>query len=667
MVTPPPPPRTNSIGDADGRVGRVNLNSIDFDALPPELIVRAFGVDYGHIRPPEGGDLYVTRYGWPYAAQLLPANWFSERWYVEKGERLPGSTGTVYHVMTRPVRGRSADLVVKFSRMAQDVPVEVATSFPDDVPTELIASARVNSPLEEFGLVMEIRRGIFGPPDPRILTQRPLAIYAPPDEYQLWQLGRNQGFFQTHHRLLAEDQENAAKAIELDIRRIYVLLYGWIKGKDAEEFFLNGEISEANLRELTPRVVSELRLKGFRVLDNKPKHFILRKGRLHGDFLRRRDGQLVYGLVDFEFLQRTPEHRKQFKAGQRRRYWSLQSHRPEAPWADFPTHLKPAEIFGVPYVFGAVPDGGRVWVVGRDPGLFDYFLPDRWRRTPRVKLSLANEVYRTRTRDSIHMVYRRSRVGIRPRIDPLMERDRRVRDHGFNSPFEEVAIAEQLRQMGIRTTHPRAICRTGHFSTKALFIRDLRRFEDHALILTPDQDREPIMSPNYDYYTIWDHFRGVDPGGDSGCANAGLADLGQLHDDGVVDESTSKTIAERAHHRLQAIGLIGGCLESHEIMLHLDNHGRPLRDAAGEPLIKLCVDALTAYENELLNEQKYRDLMTNFDERLKAVDCEILNPSGSHLLLSMDPDGRFQVDERGDIAVTLCNFELIRGLYRPFR
>ena len=638
-----------------------------FDALHPGLIVRAFGVDYGHVRPPEGGDLYVTRYGWPYAAQLLPANWYADKWYVERGERLPGATGTVYHVATRPVGGRTADLVVKFSRMAQDVPIEVASTFPSDIPLDQLALARVNSPLEEFGLVMELRRGAYGPPGVRILTQRPLAIYAPPDEYQLWELGRNQGHFQAHRRLLAEDQEHAAKAIELDMRRLYVLLYGWIKGRDAEEYFLEGEVGEDDLRRLTLRVIAELGRKGFRVLDSKPKHFILRKPHGSGRLLHLHDGQLAYGLVDFEFLQRTPEHQKQFKAWRRRTYWNMLSRGSRIPAAEFPTDLEPVEVFGVPYVYGSSPDGGKVWVVGGDPGLFDFFLPDRWRRTPRIKLSLGNEVYKTRTRDSLYVTYRRSRVGIRPRIDPLVERDKRVREHGFNSPFEEVAISERLRQMGIRTTHPRAICRTGHLSAKASFMRDRRRFEDHAANLVTGRDREPILSPDYDYYTIWDYYQGVDPEPGTGGAWSGAADLERLLGDGVIDESACSGTVERTHRRLQAIGLTGGRLEQHEIVLSLDRQGRPLLDAAGEPFVTLCVDALTAYESDLLDERKYRDLMTGVEERLKAVDCEILNLSGSHLLLSMDPDGRFHLDDRGEIVATLCNFELIRGLYRPFR
>ena len=51
--------------------------------------------------------------------------------------------------------------------------------------------------------------------------------------------------------------------------------------------------------------------------------------------------------------------------------------------ADFPEHLHAMRIFGVDYVYGdTASTGGKLWVVGHDPLLFDYFLPERWRRTP---------------------------------------------------------------------------------------------------------------------------------------------------------------------------------------------------------------------------------------------------------------------------------------------
>ena len=638
-----------------------------FDDLPGDLRVRVFGVDYAHVRPSEGGDLYLTRYGWPSLAQLLPGHWYADRWYAQSGQRLPGSTGHAYHVLTRPVGGSQADLVVKFSRVAQDVPLTVATSFPDTVPPEVLANARFNSPWEEFGLVMELRRGGFGPPGPRILTQHPLAIYAPPEEYALWQLGRSEGSFLQHDRLLAEDQENAVRAIELDIRRIYVVLYQWIKGMDAEASFGAGELAEDDFRAFTPRVIGELAQAGFRVLDNKPKHFIVRKRR-DGALLRGRDGRVRHALVDFELLQRTPEHQQQFKIRQRRKYWDLLHHAEEPAPAALPPHLRAAKVFGVSYVMGTGPDGGQLWVVGRDPELWDYFNPDRWLRTPRLKLSLMNEVYRTRTRDNIQVVYRRSRVGTRPRVDPLLQRGRLIREYGFNSPFEEIAIAELLHQMGVATTHPRAIYRTGHPTTTAAYLRDDRRFADHADLLTPGPDPELILSRNHDYYTVWDYFRSADAQHRSGWPDGrGVTALGRARDDGLLSHQEYGELVEQVGRRLSRIGLTEAALADHECMVAIGQDGTPCRRPDGAIEVSLCIDALTAYEHELLGEEAFRRITARLDERLRAVDCEALDLAGNHLLLSMDPDGRFKTNDAGDIEVTLCNFELIRGLYRSLR
>jgi len=635
----------------------------DFDELPADMVVNALGVDYGHIHPPEGGDLFVTRLGWPLLRHLLPGNWYTSKRYALEGEKLRGSTGHVYRVPTRVVQGRSLDLVVKFSRVAQDVPLVVETTFPEDVPTEVIAAARFNSPMEEFGLVMEMRNASFGPKEPRILTQRPLAIYAPPEEFELWELGRSKSSFRSHTRLLEEDQEDAVKAIELDIKRMYVLVYGWIKGRDAEQCFEAGDLEEDEFLSLSPRVTRELEDKGFHVLDNKPKHYILRYSGENGDLLRHRDGRLVYGLVDFELLQRTKEHQRQYKARQRDTYWRLQSRSAEATAAPAPSHLKPMSVFGVDYLYGRVPDGGRLWVVGSDAGLFDFFVPERWRRTRRVKLSAVSNVYQTCTRDGVHVVYRHSRVGARPRVDPLTDRGELIRSHGYNSPFEEVAIAAHLRQLGIPTTHPRAVFRTGHRSMKAAHLRDPRRYDDHADLVTPDEPPETLLAPDYDYYTIWDYFRGIDLARDA----PGGVELDRAVDGGVVTQEEYDRIVARTLDRLGAAGLAGDALDAREFVVLLDESGRVRLNGEGEAAVLTAMDALTAFEHGLLGGTGYRDVVESTVARLRAVDCELMEPSGKHMLLTMDPDGRFARDANGRVVVTLCNFELVRGLYRPFR
>ncbi len=633
--------------------------AVGFDELPPDIRLRAFEVDYAHLRTYRGGDMLVTRYGWPILRKLLPENWYADEWYRHHGERLPGSTGHVYRVPTRPECGRSIDMVVKFSRVAQEVPLEVATSFPDTVSADEIANARFNSPVEEFGLTMEMRRGAYGPKDIRVLAQCPLAIYAPPEQHELWQLGRTRGRFHVHRHLLAQDQEEAVKAIELDIKRQYVLLYSWIDGKNAEEALLDGDITDEQFRELTPRVIQELRAKGFRVLDNKPKHFIVRPRRRDGKILSRHD-RIVYGLVDFELLQRTPEYHHEFKSIQRAKYWEIQSHRQAPAEPRYPSYLQRINVLGVDYMFGNTPDGGQVWVVGNAPDLFDFFLPERWRRTPRLKLSMANEVYHTRTRDNIHVVYRRSRVGERPHVDPFYGQGKRIRQYGYNSPFEEVAIAERLREAGIATTYPRAVYRTGHLSTRAGYIRDDRRYDTHADLLTPEADPEPILSSDHDYYTLWGYFRGVDPQKHyRSQGHWGFVDLAKAREDGLLTQEQHEQIIQSTHRRLAAAGIEDTQLYEHAIIIPFDKQGAFRQDAHGELDVTFSMDALTVHEYGLLSERRYRDLIRGVKAELDAVRCEAINLSGNHLLLSMNPDGELKTNGAGQLQFTLCNFELL--------
>lgn len=636
-----------------------------FDALPPDRIVRAFGVEYAHLQPAGGGDLYVTRLGWPGAETLDPERWYAEQWYERQGTRLRGATGTVYHVRTRDGPGGAQDLVVKFSRVAQDVPLLVETAFPADVPDEVIAAARFNSPMEEFGLVTELREGAFGP-GPPVRAQRPLAIYVPPGEFDLWELGRHTSSFATHRLQLAEDQSDSLKAIELDIRRMYILLYQWIEGRDAEQCFHEGWLSDTEMRDLSLRVIREMDAKGFRVLDNKPKHYILRP-RPDGSLLRRRNGELAYGLVDFELLMRTEEHQKRYQAERREAYWQLQARPPRPVTAPPESHLRPASVFGVEYTFGETPDGGRLWVVGREPALFDYFLPDRWRRTPREKVSATGEVYHSRSRDHVDIVYRRSRVGLRPRVDPLTASGKRIREAGYNSPFEEVALAERLREMGIRTAHPRAIYETGHETVKALRLRDPRRFAEHANVLTPESPPRPVLRPEHDYYTIWDTYHGVEPLHAAGPgAVGGVLGLDRARESGAVSAEEAAEALARARRGLERTALPPESIADEEFAVALDATGRPARDG-GDLRLLFSLDALTAYDFGLLGEAEYLRVMAHMDERLHAVDCEKLDPNGRHLLVTVDSDGRVQRDATGEVHVVLCNFALIRGLYRPIR
>ncbi len=607
----------------------------------------------------------MTRFGWPNLSHVLPSGWFTDKWYVKHGERLPGSTGSVYHVHSRPISGRSADMLVKFSRVAQEVPLVVQTTFPEDVPPDVIAAARFNSPMEEFGLLMEMRHSRLRPSGACIRTQHPLAIYAPPEEFQLWQLGRDETRFIRHRHLLAKDQADEVKAIELDIRRVYVLLYGWIKGEDAAQSCISGAIDESELRELTLRASHELRQTGFRVLDHKPQHFILRRDHRSGNVLRRRNGQLEYALVDYELLERTSENQQTYKTRQRERFRQLRRTLHAARSSTAHAQLKLTSIHGIDYVRGPVQDGGCLWVTGQVPDLFEYFVPDRWRRTPRVRLSRFNEVYRTRTRDNIYFVYRRSRVGTAPHSDPFTDTGKRIREHGYNSPFEEVAIAEQLRILGISTTVPLAIYRTGHRSHVARYLQDRRRFPDQSRAALTTDACEPYLIPNYDYYTIWEFFRGVHP--DAHRDSERGIDLDHACERRAITEQDRQCILDQASEVLSQHGIQDEHLEGFEFTIHFDDHGTVLRDANGDVDATVGIDGLTAFEIGLLDEDTYREIIRGLEARLRAADCEKLDLKGSHVLLSMDTKGQFKCNRDSEPIATLCNFEFIRGLYRPLQ
>lgn len=283
------------------------LRHLPFSEVPDMYKARAFGVTYVHLKDDAGGELYVTPYAWTILEHVLPRHWYEDRRYIKVGHKLPGGTGAVYKVPSLDDPERSRDLVVKFSRVAQDVPIFVPADFEDRPSQTALDAARFNSPFEEFGLLEQLREDPAHPDLPRIRTKRPLAIYSPPKHYKLWQLGRHRALFNRSRQELESDQAALPEHehIDLEIERDYISLFEWLKGENAEELYDQGLLTEKELKELTHRVVVEMRNKGFEVLDTKPKHFILRRRRRDGSLIRR-DGDLVYGVVDFELLRKIP-------------------------------------------------------------------------------------------------------------------------------------------------------------------------------------------------------------------------------------------------------------------------------------------------------------------------------------------------------------------------
>src|SRR5208337_3686519 len=231
-------------------------------AKPQFTPLSLLGVDYFRMKTGEGGDLYLTQFGRPFWRQLQPDNWYAPGWFESKRLRLAG-TSTVYKVPTRAVGGRTLQLVVKCSRVGEVVPLDTLT-------LNKFIHAEFNSPFEEFSLLMELRKGEAGPQAIRIHTQKPLAIYVPAERLQLWQTGRS------------EDKIRAKVArhpdVEIDILRQYVVLYGWIKGRDAVETAEDFGMADRKRAEFLARTTSlvnhELWQKGYHVVDMKPAHII---------------------------------------------------------------------------------------------------------------------------------------------------------------------------------------------------------------------------------------------------------------------------------------------------------------------------------------------------------------------------------------------------------
>ncbi len=544
---------------------------------PPQFeLVSLLGVDYFHVKTADGGDLYLTRFGLRMWQNLLPQNWYSREWFESKRERLEGSS-TIYKVPTRPVNGRALQLVVKWSRVGEAVPLDTLTI------TKFI-NAEFNSPFEEFALLMELRRSELGPPDIRVRTQRPLAIFVPSQRLQLWQTGRS------------EDKIRAKIArhpgVELDILRQYVLLFGWIDGLDAvkaaDTLGLEGRARAEFFARVTSLANHELLLKGYRVIDMKPEHVILRFRR-RGELLRERSGQIAYALVDYELLERTPEHEQAVRTANRQIYLKHMARRFDAQLAKPPPeHLRSTNLLGVDYVFGrAESTGGLIWVVGKDPDLFNYFLPERWRRTPKRSLSDRNRVFHTRTKDNINLVWKVSRMGEVPEFGELHTNANAANAHGYNSPFEEFAYALELAHAGIKTVYPRAIYMTGRKGRSPHEMQDNRRFISLAHLRTPEG--EPAVRQDCDYITIWGYWNGPDEllavqdGSYYTAVNVEQAQQQGLISAGMLNELLLATKA-----KLAATGFEDLSLKPDHLLMSLGPDGKIVLDETGKPELRLC-------------------------------------------------------------------------------
>jgi hypothetical protein len=252
-----------------------------------------------------------------------------------------------------------------------------------------------------------------------------------------------------------------------------------------------------------------------------------------------------------------------------------------------PSYLSRTEILGVPYVCGhAESTGGRMWVVGRNGRLFDYFLPERWRKTPSLSLSEFNEVFYTVTKDNIHLVWETSRVGEFP-ADSKFSPDEiaQIRRNGINSPFEEAAISQDLNSLGIRAAYVRAIYETG--SLKIEISVDPRRYQSHREIL--DTAGNPVLVAEHNYITIRGYYNGPDewvPENEDQLLTP--VDLAKAVQRNLISGKQSREYLETVIGRLKNAGYDGTLLKVNDLLLTLNTRGEIVQDRSGQPDLIIC-------------------------------------------------------------------------------
>ena len=552
-------------------------------------LVNVLGVVYVHTKTSDNGDLYLTRFAENRHNHFEIENWYETGWFNKHKFRLLG-TSSVYKVPTKEVDGVSLDLVVKNCRVGEDVPLDTHT-------LQEFCDAEFNSPWEEFALVMELMDNLYGPKDVKIHTQLPMAIYVPPEVMQAWQSGRSGARI---NRIRAKHP-----GIDLDILKQYKLIYEWITGLNIKEIFayvdINTDEMIRHLKTLDAAAHRDLNKKGYLVADMKPEHIIISEVEVENikeiglrekknpekdqvDYLYQLINNGNYSIVDYELLLRTPEHEEAVKSSRRYSYLDDQRHRFEP--TSLPVHLSSAEILGVPYLYGHTEStGGRLWVVGRNPHLFDYFLPERWRKTASIKLSETKEVFYTITKDNIHLVWETSRVGEMPVGDEEGSRDPKVSQYGINSPFEEFAIAHTLNRAGIPTVYVRAIYMTG--SKKIEASTDVRKYESHKDLLDPEGN--PVLQENHNYITIRGYYNGPDQWvAEHSDALYTPVDLSKAMERGLIDETEALWFLDFIKARLHLNGFDGSSLRTNDLLFAVNDDGEIMKNSSGEPQVIIC-------------------------------------------------------------------------------
>jgi hypothetical protein len=359
-----------------------------------------------------------------------------------------------------------------------------------------------------------------------------------------------------------------------------------MEGINIVQAYKRGFIQQQDIQELTEQAAKEMRDNGFVIADHKAEHLIVKP--IGTNVFRDGNSNITYGYVDYELLERTPEREKIIRQKRRRGYLT---HMPKRfdEYAIAETSLRPMHIFGVPYLYSEVPSSkGRLWVVGNDPFLFDYFLPEKWRHVNRTRLSINHDIFHKVSRDGIHLVLKTSKVGEKPDADPFSERERKILEHGFNSPFEEFALALELNGEELPTIYPRAIYMTGNTTTISEQDFDDSRYVSHADIVVPDK-HEPILKKHHDYIILWGYWNGSDEmlADYDGRYYTALNVL-SAYRQRVISEATYFAVMEKTHDKMIELGVEDLNLRGTHILLALNDNREIVTGKDRLPITRIC-------------------------------------------------------------------------------
>jgi hypothetical protein len=534
--------------------------------------VKILDISYRHLIFNSGDEMYITDQGMDVWQQLLPENfWTDKDWFQANSERQRGS-GNVYKIRTKPLGLRQLDIIFKWNRMGTDVPGE---TFDERSNLE---NARFLSPFEEFQLLKEMKEGLRYTPG-MFELQVPLAIYVPKTKENSTSLGRRDylmSFIQKQHK----------KDAGIDFDRNYAVIYQWMEGINIVEAYRAGVVRQQDIEELTEQSAIEMRDSGFVIADHKAEHLIVKV--LGNNVVRDSNENINYGYVDYELLERTPEREKIMRLERRHVYLTRMPNR-FAEHESTESSLQPMKIFDVPYIYSEVPSTkGRLWVVGNDQLLFDYFLPEKWRHVNRVRLSKYHDIFHKMSRDGINLVLKTSKIGLKPDADPFNERGQKILEYGFNSPFEEISWSLELNKKGIPAIYPRAIYMSGSIATILDQDIDRSRYISHADILLPDQN-EPVLKMHHDYIILWGYWNGSDDmlADFDGNYRKPISAL-NAYRHGIIKKDLYFSTMEMIQDKMMEIGVEDLNLRGTHILLTIDENNKIVKGNEKLPITRIC-------------------------------------------------------------------------------